>query len=457
MARTVVERSVTTKNARRNLPVRVAPYYRDLGNGVHIGYKKRRWPGVWLIRYGKPYRTATLATADDVLDADGESVLDFEQAKKAAIRWIAARRTEERASVGGPVPTVRKAVESYIEAQERRERERQSRGLQQRLRRDARLRLSRNVLESTIADLPLHALTEDDLAGWQSNLRARLAEASVRRIRNDVRALLNAAAKKYRKSLPADFALVVKHGLAAEEAVAAVARDTAALPDADIRSLLEHAAAEDAEAGWDGDLFRLVAVLASSGARFSQVIRMTVADVQLAQSRLAVPTSLKGRGTKRRTHVTVPVGSDVIQLLRPAIAGRRGNEPLFERWRHKQVKAERGRPPRWVRSARGPWLGASELQRPWLAIIKRAGLSADVTPYSLRHSSIVRQLRAGLPVRLVAAAHDTSSKVIETHYSGAVVDLLDDLMAGTVISLLPQPAGDDQPHGDDNIVALRTA
>ena len=34
---------------------------------------------------------------------------------------------------------------------------------------------------------------------------------------------------------------------------------------------------------------------------------------------------------------------------------------------------------------------------------------ADIVPYALRHSSIVRQLRAGLPVRCAAALHDTSA------------------------------------------------
>jgi hypothetical protein len=37
--------------------------------------------------------------------------------------------------------------------------------------------------------------------------------------------------------------------------------------------------------------------------------------------------------------------------------------------------------------------------------------------YALRHSSIVRQLLAGVPVRIVAAGHDTSVKMIEHTYS----------------------------------------
>jgi len=53
----------------------------------------------------------------------------------------------------------------------------------------------------------------------------------------------------------------------------------------------------------------------------------------------------------------------------------------------------------------------------------------------------VRGLRAGLPVRLVAALHDTSSAMIERHYSGEVDDALSDLASKAVIPLIsPAPA-----------------
>jgi hypothetical protein len=49
--------------------------------------------------------------------------------------------------------------------------------------------------------------------------------------------------------------------------------------------------------------------------------------------------------------------------------------------------------------------------------MEAAGLPADTVPYALRHSSIVRQLAAGVPVRFVAQIHDTSVAMIERHYS----------------------------------------
>jgi hypothetical protein len=78
-----------------------------------------------------------------------------------------------------------------------------------------------------------------------------------------------------------------------------------------------------------------------------------------------------------------------------------------------------------------------ELTRPWLEIIKAAELPADIIPYALRHSSIVRALGAGLPIRLVAALHDTSSEMIEKNYSAYIVDAMDELAAKAVVPLLP--------------------
>ena len=43
-----------------------------------------------------------------------------------------------------------------------------------------------------------------------------------------------------------------------------------------------------------------------------------------------------------------------------------------------------------------------------------------------------------LPVRLVAALHDTSAAMIEAHYSAFIVDALDALSAGAVIPLVEQ-------------------
>ena len=47
--------------------------------------------------------------------------------------------------------------------------------------------------------------------------------------------------------------------------------------------------------------------------------------------------------------------------------------------------------------------------------------------YSLRHSSIVRALLRNVPIRLIAATHNTSTRMIEANYSKFITEHADDI------------------------------
>ena len=91
-------------------------------------------------------------------------------------------------------------------------------------------------------------------------------------------------------------------------------------------------------------------MLNATGARFSQIARMKVRDCQLAEARLLVPSSRKGKGGGKAGSITIPVEPAVIDALRPAVVGRAVDAPLLERWRHRQTPGCI----RWVRGERGP-------------------------------------------------------------------------------------------------------
>ncbi len=445
MPKTLVESTVSNATARAKLAAGM--HWRGINADVHLGYRRGKRAGHWLVRWyvgdGK-YKQETIGSADDGIDADGVDCLTFSQAKAAAAQVVEQRKATEKASLLGPIATVRSVVEAYCTSREARE---NARGEPVR-KRDARNRLAKHVLSTRVASREMHSLSESDLRAWRDGLPANLATATVRRLVNDFKAALNAGAVRHRAALPAEISVVIKNGLSAPDASPPVARDKQALSDADLRRLVDAAEKVDAEQEWDGDLLRMVVVLAATGGRFSQVRRMDVGDVQAGQSRLMLPVSRKGRGTKHATHVAMRVGSDVIGLLLPAITGRPQTAVLLERWRHKQVPGQDGLTPRWVRDSRAPWTSAPEMTRGWRKIIEVAKLPNDTVPYALRHSSIVRQLRSGLPVRLVAALHDTSTRMIETHYAAAIVDALDELSAGAVIPLVGQGS-------DDNVVRFK--
>jgi hypothetical protein len=121
--------------------------------------------------------------------------------------------------------------------------------------------------------------------------------------------------------------------------------------------------------------------------------------------------------------------------LKALVTGRAGSERLLTRWAHKRV----AKPPRWIKDKRRPWGPAFEVGKPWSKTIKLAAVPEDTIMYALRHTSIVRGLIAGLPVRLVAALHDTSVGMIEKHYSAFITDMSDELARPHAITFSGPP------------------
>jgi hypothetical protein len=134
---------------------------------------------------------------------------------------------------------------------------------------------------------------------------------------------------------------------------------------------------------------------------------------------------------KPTKHIAVPVGPDVLSRLEPILRDRSSREPLLLRWTHRATDL----PGRWERDGRRAWREAYEVDKLWTATISAAAVPADTVMLSLRHSSIVRGLRAGLPVRLVGALHDTSVQMIEQHYAAFIVDATEELARRAVMSM----------------------
>lgn len=434
MPRTINRTSCETPAKRAKLRPRGRVYWADEPKpGWHLGFRRNKGAaGKWIARRfvdSKTYELSTFASAaldGGDSDADGVFIMSFEQARARVLALAAEHAEKAKREAAGPALTVASAVEDYIAMRE----QRGGGGYG----RDARLRLTRHVLSNPIlAATPLTDLEADALADWRSGLSV-VSPASARRTGNDFRATLNFAGKRHAKRLPARFRDTIRDGLAMGHGESgAGAREQQVLPDADIRRLVEAAWQVDAAGGWDGDLARLVLVLASVGGRFSQVVRLTVADVQFDRSRIMVPASRKGRAGASRPPAAVPVGPDVLAALRAACAGRMGHEPLLLRPRLRLNGM------RWERYGQKTWVSSSELAYLWRAIIARAGLPAGTIPYALRHSSIVRGLRAGLPTQLVARLHDTSPTMLTNHYARFIDDALDELATRAVIPLTTAP------------------
>jgi integrase len=434
VAKSIRDGKLDSRSARDKLPRSGKPYYRSIDSGLHLGYRKGKSGGKWVLRRylgDEKYTVETIGPADDFDVADGEKFLTFHQAQGKARERVREILEEQRISALGPSITVKTAIDEYVAAREEREKiGRTTVGMK----RDARSRLSKYVLSNKfLASRAIEKLEQAHLEDWRAGLK--MADGSVRRTVNDFRAALNSAAKRYKARLPPTLRDLIKDGLSAGQASSVAVREKQVLPDADIRAIILAAKNVDSDGGWGGDLYSLVLVMAATGARFSQIVRMKVGDVQVREKRLMVPVSRKGRGAKNSIHIGVRIGEDVLDALKKSTAGRKGHETLLLRPRWRKVGDGA-----WGIVGREPWHSASELSRHWAAILVKAELPSTIVPYALRHSSIVGGLRAALPVRLVAALHDTSSAMIERHYSAYIVDAMDELSARAVVPLTTTPA-----------------
>lgn len=137
-------------------------------------------------------------------------------------------------------------------------------------------------------------------------------------------------------------------------------------------------------------LREVVAAGAMTGCRLSELTGARVRDLDAAAGTLRVT----GKTGVRQVHVAARAS----QLLETLARGKRSTDHLF------------------VTADGLPW-GESLHKRPFAAAVKKAGLDTEATFYSLRHASITRMLKAGVPTQAVAEHHGTSARMIETNYA----------------------------------------
>lgn len=312
-------------------------YWRMVCEGRHLGYYKGARGGTWIVRYRPPGVDGhgikqSLGVADDVGEANGDNILSWRQALDKAMHWFELQEKGGIETALNPDIAVAEAVDAYIVMRDARRASQAGRAV----RSDASHKLTLHVLQDgQLARLALAKLTEADLKAWQ--LRVSRKRTSIQRVVNDLKAALNAAWGQHRRALPGDLPIVIKHGLTVEApAIAnAKARDNQILTDDQVRRIVAAAIA------LADDFGRLVMLLAATAARFAQVRRMCVGDVQAGQGRVMVPESFKGE-KQAIAYIRVQVGADALAVMAPAVEGRSPNAALLERWRHAPVKiAER--------------------------------------------------------------------------------------------------------------------
>ena len=405
-----------TPTARAKLTPRKASYFVRVAPYIALGYRRNHSGfGTWSVRFADGSASGWLkkfGTADDLEPANNASVFNYDQALAQA-RKLA--RGEAQADTGTAVTgfapaTIDQALIDY-------QRDLEARG-------GSIYNASglRGHLSSQLLAKPVALLDARELRKWRDGLLDKgLQPSSVVRYCKSLRAALNLAASHDRRIQNAD---AWEAGL--ESLPDATVARNVILCDRDVSRFV--AASYDL----DARLGLYVDVLATTGARPSQVARLLVEDLHGgSKPRLTMPRSAKGgsknRAARKHERISVPITPALAAKLKQAAKGRPSDAPLL------------------LQGNGLPWGGSDDYREDVAGIVKALKLDARATLYALRHSSIVRALLRGLPIRLVAASHDTSVQQVETTYSKYITDHSDDISRAALLHHEPVA---------DNVAAL---
>jgi integrase len=414
MARKVRYSALESRSARLKLQVRRRPYPGpSLARGVSLLYRRNGTNGTWVLKASDghgAYWTKGFALADDFEDSDGKSVLTFYEAQDAAKRLA---RGEDGSADTAPI-TIDVALKDY-------KRDLISRNANPYNAESPRVHLTKVLLAK-----PVQLLNAHELKKWRDGLLGKIAPATVNRVCRCLCAALELARQHNERIQNRQAWEVGLAGLPdAQEARNVI------LSDEKVRNFVTAAYAHDPKLGL------LVDVLAVTGARPSQAVRLRIEDLHdhPARPKLMMPKSAKGggrnRSQKKAERYSVPITVQLAAKLRDSAKGRANDAPLLTQGDG---------------SAWGDNPG-QRYHRQIDKIVTEIGLDpAVVTIYALRHSSIVRMLLQNVPIRLVASLHNTSVNMIERAYSKYITEHSDDISRKALLQ--------HEPASGNNVVAL---
>jgi integrase len=390
MAKRVRDTLLDNRAARAKLKQRGKPYYKCIGEGLHVGYRKGQRAGKWVVRrYAgqSSYVVETIAEADDVADADGVQILSFWQAQERA--WKIANRPQPAA---GPYK-VKDAIADYLAELEGRASHN-----------DTKLRLKAYALP-VLGDKHVDQLKAETIKNWHRDLAkaprllrtkrgapkrrtkpidlsdpevARRRKVSANRILGQLKAALNHAFREGKAASDVEWRKV--------KPFSKVNRSRAAyLSIAQCKRLLNAANAE----------FRILARAAlETGARYGELCRLRVEDYNPDSGTLHVRLSKSG---DPRYVILTDDGQTFFGQL---VAGRAGSEPMLGReWK------------------------PSQQERPMREACKRAKIDPPLGLHQLRHTWASHAVMGGMPLPVVARnLGHADTRMVEKHYGHLAQD-----------------------------------
>jgi integrase len=391
VAKTVRDSKMDSRAAREKLKRAAKPYYRALDSGLHLGYRKGKSGGKWVVRRyvgDEKYVVETIGTADDIQDADGSKVLNFSQAQaKARERAQESRGTRLVGSF-----TVNCALDEYLARLDAEH----SKSVK-----DAGNRAD-NLIRPKLGDLWVSELDRDALTKWRNDVAKRPRHVRGKKGKK-ARALPAPQTddEKRRRQASANRTLTVLRA-----ALNQAFRDRKVDSDTAWRTVKPFREVESARVRYftidearhlvnaaQGAFRTLINAALLTGARYGELTRLRVGDFNADAGTVFVAKSKSG---KARHVVLTEEGQ---QLFRQIATGRELSELMLEK------------------DGGGGW-GPSHQLRP----MKEACACARIKPpagfHILRHTYASLLAMAGAPLNVIAGnLGHADSRMCERHYA----------------------------------------
>jgi integrase len=388
-----VQESITTKTAREKLRPRGKPYFKMLERGVALGYRKLSdgRPGAWTLRKYDPhtnkYTVRNLATAagvtcvaDDVELANGTSILSFGQALDAA------RKAKDGSA--GPY-TVADAINDYIRFLESDNRSAKTILV-------TKQRINAFILPA-LGKRTVDRLTSDELRSWRDKLVATPARKRSPAGTIHHRALVTDEDHRKRRSSVNRVMCILTAALNHSFREGRVESDGAWRRVKPLRSAgaarVRYLSPDEARrliAACDGSFRLLVQIGLTTGARWSEIIRLTAADFDRRAGTLHIRQSKSGK----ERHIVL--NDEGRRLLEEITRNRIGL--LFPEWKTPH--------------------------RPMAEACARAGITG-VTFHILRHTWASLSIMGGMSL-MVAAKNlgHSDTRMVQSHYGHLAEDYI---------------------------------
>ncbi len=421
MSRAVREKNLSTKAARERLTPSGKPYFRHLDEGLHLGYRKGVKASAWVVRWyigDNAYKVASLdARPDDVLEADGETVLNWAQAQTEARKLFQrAKRVadglEAEQSKAGPY-TVNDAIDDYLNHLRR----------HGKTVKDTTYRANALILPQ-LGKVDAAKLTLTKVRAWLDEVAA--APPRLRRNADEVKKGVAKARKidtsdpevlRRRRSTANRTLTILKAALNlawSDEKVPSDdgwrrARPFREADAARVRYLTTDEAKRLLSA-CEADFRALVHGALATGARFGELAALTVADFNPDSGTVHIRKSKSGKAR----HVVL--NDEGLALFERLTAGRPGDAPIF-------VKAD------------GTVWGTSHQQRPFREACNRAKITPALTFHELRHTWASLTIMAGAPLMVVGQnLGHADTRMVEKHYGHLAQSFVADTIRRTAPS-----------------------